>query len=192
MPADESDSSSSTDPAGVARWLSVDVVEEAGDWQAFGDVAALAARAAAAVAGTPDLISLSLANGRSEACVALADDAGVQVLNRQYRGKDKPTNVLSFPAPGRPAGIEPDDPRPLGDIILAQETVAREAREQCVSPEHHFQHLVVHGLLHLLGYDHETDEEAEAMEALEIAILARLGIANPYEGEIDRRAVIQS
>jgi probable rRNA maturation factor len=113
--------------------------------------------------------------------VALADDAHVRTLNRTYRGKDAPTNVLSFPAPALPAGVATPTAL-LGDIILAEETVVREAVELDVSPGHHFDLLVVHGLLHLLGYDHETEDEAREMEGLEIAILADLGIEDPYAG----------
>lgn len=104
--------------------------------------------------------------------VVLSDDAQVQSLNRDYRAKDKPTNVLSFPD---------GEHGHLGDIILAYETVAREAVEQGKDFNNHMAHLVVHGVLHLLGYDHELGEdEAEDMEAREIAILHRLGIENPY------------
>jgi probable rRNA maturation factor len=98
------------------------------------------------------------------------------VLNRDWRGIDKSTNVLSFPQ------IEPFAPVSglLGDIILARETLEREAAEQGVSVEDHFTHLVVHGFLHLLGYDHMDDDEALAMEGLETQILASLGVADPY------------
>jgi probable rRNA maturation factor len=106
-------------------------------------------------------------------------DDEMQALNKQWRGKDKATNVLSFPAPGGmpvPAGETP----PLGDIALGFQTVAREAAEQGKSLPHHTSHLIVHGMLHLLGYDHEEDGEAEEMENEEREILARLGIADPY------------
>jgi len=104
--------------------------------------------------------------------VALASDAAVRKLNAQHRRKDKPTNVLSYPS-GEAAF--------LGDIVLARQTVLREAREQKKSPADHLVHLVVHGTLHLLGYDHETNEkDAERMEALERRVLAKLGIADPY------------
>lgn len=109
-------------------------------------------------------------------------------LNRDFRGKDAPTNVLSFPAAG--PVIEPDigpdaegETRSLGDIVLARETVMREAGEQAVDFSHHVTHLIVHGVLHLLGYDHGVDAEAEEMEALEIEILSELGIDNPYTEE---------
>lgn len=104
--------------------------------------------------------------------VALADDKAVRLLNKRDRRKDKPTNVLSYPSGERAF---------LGDIVLARQTVWREARAQKKSPADHVAHLVVHGVLHLLGHDHETGEaDAERMEALERRILAKLGIADPY------------
>ena len=117
----------------------------------------------------------------AELAVVLADDATVRDLNRRFRGKDAPTNVLSFPAPEPPADL-PDDgqPREIGDVILAVETLLAEAAAADTPPAHHFQHLLIHGVLHLIGYDHQTDAEAQAMEALETTLLARLGIADPY------------
>jgi probable rRNA maturation factor len=114
--------------------------------------------------------------GPAELSIVLTDDAEQRVLNRDWRGIDKSTNVLSFPQ------IEPFAPVSglLGDIILARETLEREAAEQGVSVEDHFTHLVVHGFLHLLGYDHMDDDEALAMEGLETQILASLGVADPY------------
>ncbi len=108
--------------------------------------------------------------------VALSDDACVRALNRQFRGHDKPTNVLSFPSSPAPAIAGSY----LGDIILAEETVLTEAADQGKPPLHHLLHLCVHGTLHLLGHDHEADEAAERMERMEIEILADLGIADPY------------
>lgn len=112
-----------------------------------------------------------------EVSVALADDATLARLNRDWRGIDKPTNVLSFPASAPKGG---GTPAPLGDIIVAYETLAREAAAEDKPVLHHLAHLAVHGYLHLLGYDHGTDSEAEAMEATERRILDDLGIADPY------------
>ena len=112
------------------------------------------------------------------ACVDLAES---HELNLQYRGKDKPTNVLSFPSDIPEEILEMLDARPLGDLVICIPVVLQEAEEQQKTPINHFTHLLVHGVLHLLGYDHELGEvEAEEMESLEIAILAKLDIANPY------------
>ena len=114
-----------------------------------------------------------------DCCVVLSSDAKVRQLNRDYRGKDKPTNVLSFAA--LDGGKPPRNAAwPLGDIILALGTCRKEARAQDKTLEQHLAHLVIHGVLHLLGYDHEVEAEAERMEGLEIAALKRLGIDNPY------------
>jgi probable rRNA maturation factor len=119
--------------------------------------------------------------GEAELAVMLTDDAGIRTLNSNWRGIDKPTNVLSFPAlpPSGPSG--PDDaPRMLGDIAIAYQTTRGEADEEQKPFDHHLSHLAVHGFLHLIGYDHEQDDDAEAMEALESEILAQLGIPDPY------------
>lgn len=108
-----------------------------------------------------------------EVVVLLTDDATVRDLNARFRGKDRPTNVLSFPAP--------ETARPhLGDLVLASGVCVAEAAEQGKTVADHLSHLVVHGVLHLLGHDHEDDVEAEAMEARERAVLAILGVADPY------------
>src|ERR1700716_4449402 len=119
--------------------------------------------------------------GEAELAVMLTDDAGIRTLNSNWRGVDKPTNVLSFPAlpPTGPGG--PDDaPRMLGDIAIAYETTRKEADDEQKPFDHHLSHLAVHGFLHLMGYDHEKDDDAEAMESLEQEILAQLGIPDPY------------
>lgn len=112
--------------------------------------------------------------------IVLATDEEVAGLNGQWRGKPRPTNVLSFPAaPG--LILPPDEPQPLGEIILASGVVGREAAEQSKPLADHFTHLVVHGFLHIMGYDHEDDMEAARMEHLETEILAQMGIPNPYD-----------
>lgn len=153
----------------------IDTFVEAGDWAtALPDVDALTKRAIEAVCAAVDGVPQG-----AELSVLLTDDAHIQVLNRDWRGKDKPTNVLSFPgddAEDLPAGA----PVLLGDIALAFETTTLEAEAQEKSLAHHFSHLMVHGMLHLLGFDHETQAEADEMEPLEIEILEALGIASPY------------
>ena len=115
-----------------------------------------------------------------EVSICLADDAALRALNSRWRGIDKPTNVLSFPSS---SGGRFGEATMLGDIALAYETLAREAENLGVPLADHYRHLIAHGFLHLIGYDHETDAEAERMEALETRILARLGAADPYARE---------
>lgn len=118
--------------------------------------------------------------GEAELAVMLTDDSGIRTLNSNWRGIDKPTNVLSFPAL-QPTGDAPSDmPRMLGDIAIAYETTRKEADDEQKPFEHHLSHLAVHGFLHLIGYDHENDADAETMESLEQEILAQLGIPDPY------------
>ena len=149
------------------------------DWPA-GDWEALAGRAADAAAQVVE----SLANPRLVTSLLFTSDAEIHELNREWRQRDKPTNVLSFPMLERTdlVHLDPDGPpEMLGDIALAYETCAREAAEKGVALESHASHLIVHGLLHLAGYDHEiSDADAEEMEALEVKALALLGIADPY------------
>lgn len=121
-----------------------------------------------------------LSGKTGELSVVLCNDEFIRTLNRDYRGKDKPTNVLSFPQFDFAGDERLSDPVPLGDLVLAYETIAREAQEQNKSFQSHFTHLVVHGTLHLLGYDHEETDEADEMEAIEIIALKKLGIENPY------------
>lgn len=154
--------------------LLVDIVVEHGDWSVFAPLEETVLSACAAVER-----SASVTFGPAEACIAFTSDAEVRTLNRTFRGKDTATNVLSFPAIASPVGTS-TGVRQLGDVVLAAETVAREAADLRIPPRDHLQHLVIHGLLHLLGYDHEDDAEAEAMETLEAALLASLGIPDPY------------
>src|SRR5690554_305581 len=115
----------------------------------------------------------------SEVTIRIVGNAESQDLNHQYRGKDKPTNVLSFPFEA-PAGIT----MPLaGDLVICAPVVALEAQQQRKQPVAHWAHMVVHGMLHLQGYDHIEDDDAEAMEALEVRLLSELGFANPYQAE---------
>jgi len=140
------------------------IVEEAG-WNAVPDLEALCERAFAAGA--------SVEPAEGVVSLLLADDATLHALNRDFRDKDKPTDVLSFPA------HEMDRPL-LGDIAVALGVSARDAETQGISLADHLTHLLVHGYLHLLGHDHEAEDEAAIMEALEIKALASLGIPNPY------------
>lgn len=156
--------------------LEIDLEEPwpAGDWEA------LAERAAAAASE----VAPELANPRLSASLLFTSDGEIHDLNREWRQRDKPTNVLSFPMLEREAllALPPGGPPELlGDIALAHETCAREAQEKGIPLEHHATHLIVHGLLHLAGYDHEISEaEAEAMEALETKALAICDIGDPY------------
>jgi len=154
------------------------------DWPASTDWSALADRAVrAALAQSSQTVILDTA-ATVELSIRLSNDAEVQGLNASFRGRDKPTNVLSFPMIQADLieGIENSDDGEvlLGDIILAAETCAREAEERGISLENHATHLIIHGTLHLLGHDHENDAEAEAMEAVEIRALETLGIDDPY------------
>ena len=124
------------------------------------------------------LLELGFDNIDSELSLVFTNDADIREINAKWRHIDKPTNVLSFPAFALQPGQEPGEI--LGDIVIARETVAREAAEEHKSFDDHLSHLVVHGLLHLMGYDHQNDEEAEQMETLERKILASLGISDPY------------
>ena len=120
-------------------------------------------------------------HGEAELAVMLTDDAGIRTLNSNWRGIDKPTNVLSFPALQPTGPVGPDDaPRMLGDIAIAYQTTRKEADDEKKPFEHHLSHLAVHGYLHLIGYDHENDADADIMEGLETEILAQLGIPDPY------------
>ena len=149
----------------------LDVRLESELWRRLPEACAVARRAVAAAAAV-----IAFAK-EDEIGVTLMDDTRIAELNRRWRHQDKPTNVLSFPAPPSPVV---DAHRFLGDIVLAYETIEREARALRRTMDQHLAHLVLHGLLHLLGHDHESDERAEEMEELEARILATLGIADPH------------
>jgi len=153
----------------------IDLQINADAWNRLGDtdlatLAETAIRASVAAGGLETVAD-------SELSICFTDDAQVQDLNAAWRGKDKPTNVLSFP--GQDDADGPIGPL-IGDIVLAYETIFAESRDLGIPFEHHLTHLIVHGLLHLFGYDHETEDEAQLMEGLETTILGSLGIADPY------------
>ena len=155
--------------------LVADILVEAGDWSPEPELRALVDRALAACLSA----RLPAIAEDAEVSLVFTDDAHIRALNRQYRGQDRPTNVLSFPAaPLVPGRFGP----PLGDIVLARETIAAEAANQGLKFADHLTHLIIHGFLHLLGYDHETESEAIVMEGLETAILGSLEIADPHAG----------
>jgi probable rRNA maturation factor len=156
----------------------VDILVESPLWARVPDVSQSVMRAAEAVGAHHE--TGPAIRPADEICVMLIDDAAIAALNRRWRGQNGPTNVLSFPAP---PGLAIGPPRFLGDIALAFETVDREAMAEGKPFEDHLAHLVVHGLLHLLGHDHLGEGEAQRMEALETRILASIGVADPYATE---------
>lgn len=157
--------------------LSVDVLVESPQWK---EQRGAEAAVRAGINAAADEIS----SPAGEVAVVLTDDAAIQKLNKQWRHIDKPTNVLSFPAAksGAMQGTI------FGDIVIAYETLARESRDEGKEFAHHLSHLAVHGFLHLIGYDHQNDSDAETMEKLESAILARLQIPDPYLVRAERNA----
>jgi probable rRNA maturation factor len=150
--------------------IAIDVEDAA--WQALPELEQVAERAARAALG-PE-------NATCSVTLLFTGDEDIRALNRDWRGKDKPTNVLSFPV-ASDAVLPPGEEDMLGDIALAFGTVAAEAEAQGKSMADHTTHLIIHGVLHLMGYDHETDAEAREMESLETAILKELGIRDPYQ-----------
>jgi probable rRNA maturation factor len=154
--------------------LEIEVIVESPSWEARPEAENIVC---AALGQAADVIGTDFRN--CMVAVLLTDDAAMRRLNAQWRDIDKPTNVLSFPAAPQLARGE-DEAKPLGDIAISYETTTREAREEHKEFVHHLAHLTVHGFLHLLGYDHETDSQAETMEQLERAVLRRFGIPDPY------------
>lgn len=153
--------------------VSIDVEDKA--WAAVQGLEDLARSAVAAV-----LVEAGADVSACEVAVLFTSDDAIAGISSEWRGKDGPTNVLSFPTP-EDMPVPEGEPRPLGDIVLALGVITREATEQGKSLRDHTAHLIVHGTLHLLGYDHEGDDEAEEMEALETRILSGMGISDPYE-----------
>jgi probable rRNA maturation factor len=166
--------------------LVIDIVTESAQWDAAPQAEAIVRGAITAADRAAAAERAAAAAGEirypAELAVMLTDDAGIRALNARWRGHDKATNVLSFPAapPGGHAPVGAHAMRLLGDIVIAYETAAREATAEQKPFTHHLAHLAVHGFLHLLGYDHESDDDAEAMERLERAILAQLDVPDPY------------
>lgn len=160
-------------PTAGKNALAIDILIESDGWPPRGALTRLTRRAVAAAAAEA---GIELPSG-TELSLLFADDARLRELNSAYRNKDMPTNVLSFPGP--PAGSGPGN-HMLGDIVLARETIAREAGAGGLTMTEHLAHLIVHGFLHLCGYDHETDDQALVMEGLESRILGKLGIEDPY------------
>lgn len=155
--------------------IDIDISRRGGDWPAEAVLRPLVERAIqSAVGATP----AGDAAGPCDLSVVFTDDAEIRTLNARFRGRDATTNVLAFPAA---AMIAPQ--RALGDIVLAQETISGEAAAGGLTLDHHLTHLLIHGFLHIVGFDHGNDAEAMAMERMETAILARLGIADPHAGE---------
>lgn len=152
--------------------IDIDIRVEAGEWPPASRLRSLVRRVVEAAAS-----SIPLPPGGGELSLLFTDDAGIRVLNRRFREIDRATNVLSFPSPA------PSDARfgaILGDIVVASQTLRREAQSQGLTFDDHLAHLILHGFLHILGYDHAIEAEALAMERLEIGILADLGIADPH------------
>jgi len=162
-----------TDPGDTD--LTVDVLIESDAWQMLPEAEDIARRAIAAAAAS----STELGDRKAELSILLCDDETITALNGRWRGQEKPTNVLSFPTLPLQGAVTCEKAS-LGDIAIAYGTLMREAGESGKAASAHLAHLVVHGFLHLLGYDHQTDDEAERMERVERDILARIGVADPY------------
>lgn len=152
--------------------FSFDAVCEDERWGSEKNLERLVEKACTAISIFVDQVA-----GKAQFTILFSNDAALQELNRQWRGLDKPTNVLSFPSL---QGANPEFANYIGDIALAFETIAREANEQGKTSEDHILHMIVHGILHLLGHDHEDEADAQTMENLERGILARAGVSDPY------------
>ena len=180
------DQSSANKPSEDERTLLVEIVAEQSDWEkgAWDGVQADIRHAAIAAfhTGIGARNDMSAPEADIEISIRLTDDKEMRNLNAQWRSIDRPTNVLSFP--NWDAVSEPFNGEVvilLGDVVLARQTIEAEADEANLSPVNHVKHLVVHGVLHLLGFDHETEEEADIMESLEVKVLSNIGVASPYK-----------
>ena len=171
-------------PGNKAPALAITIRAQSRQWRALGNLATLRAQVTQATQAALSVAPVQPLDG-AELSLLLTDDKRIRIVNRDWRGFDKATNVLSFPAaPPDRIAMSPM----LGDIVVAYETVEREAQAEGKSLHDHLSHLVIHGLLHLLGEDHESETEARRMEGLEVAALARIGIADPYaDGELIAR-----
>ena len=169
----------------LAPDLEIDILVDAAGWADCFPDADIIVSAAAQAALRDEHVSGTLTGSAIELSILLTDDTAIADLNRQWRGRSGPTNVLSFPAENdaRPA----DAPVLLGDVAIALQTLMAQAKDAGIAPADHLRHLVVHGVLHLCGYDHETDIDADRMEGLEIVILEALGVSDPYAAA-ERRA----
>jgi probable rRNA maturation factor len=164
-------------PRAARKKLRIDVLIDSDRWKSADNIRTLVRRAVAEAASAQSTSERELA-------IVLTDDSAIRQLNRLWRGVDAPTNVLSFPAATKQ---DADEPAHLGDIVLAYETIAREAGDESKPLAHHVAHLVVHGYLHLLGFDHERNADAEEMEQTERKILRRLAIPDPYRHNAAKR-----
>ncbi len=167
--------------AGAARDLEIEIAVLDDRWDNVRQLRGIAERAAACAVEQSNADT-----GRAELSLVFSNDQRIRVLNEDYRGKPSATNVLSFPAE-LPAKALAGQERLLGDVVFAFETITGEARAQGKTFENHLCHLIVHGVLHLLGYDHESDSCAQEMEALETTALALIGVPNPYENDSSAR-----
>lgn len=165
------------------RGPDIDIVVRSALWRGLPEAEAVIGDAVAAAAAALGEAVPALC----ELAVILTDDAAIRLLNKQWRGIDRPTNVLSFPASG--AAAPSGAPQILGDVVMAFECLEREAKEAGKPMTAHLAHLTVHGVLHLFGYDHEREDEADAMERLETHILSGLGISDPYAEAALPRAI---
>ncbi len=171
--------------------MHIDITIEEGAWHAeLPDIESLTQKILQKARQHPDISANLNGHANSEVSITLSGDEFIRNLNREYRGKNKPTNVLSFPLTEDGDFSTDIGLLSLGDIIMAYETVKQESQEQKKNFRDHYAHLLIHGFLHLLHYDHEENDEAENMERLEAEILGTLKISNPYEKTDETEAIM--